>query len=173
MDMDMHTREAYLTGLRDAYLAGLREHGKPDLADLVERLNARTWSGEDAEPGARAPRYIVELHGVTVEVAVNADHTAVEIGVEDVPLARHPVVVSMGDAVLDDGEPRLREHYEDMMNTLDMAPTSAGFAEWRQNASRKVRLIAGIMTTIDDEALNPELTYVDVKAAAASQEQGK
>jgi len=66
-----------------AYVAALRHAGEPDLADLIEHLNPRTYSGEDAEPGARTPRYVVDLHGASVDVWVNQDgQVVVDVGGE-------------------------------------------------------------------------------------------
>lgn len=89
---------------RNAYIQALRDAGKSDMADLMAGLNARTWTGDDAEPGARTARYVVELHGVTVDVAVNADHTAVDINTEETPAGQGPVWICLGDTLLDEGE---------------------------------------------------------------------
>ena len=109
---DAPTEQEYLAWLREAgdLLATMLDGELPAIlvpytggdADAAAALNLRTYEAEDGE---RSGRIVADLHGVTVDVARRADHTAVDLNVEDVPEEFAPVRVCLGDQELTDPYP--------------------------------------------------------------------
>lgn len=87
---------------RRLHLNALRAAGDGDLAALVQDLRARTYPPQDGPAGARSARHVVDLHGVTVDVQVLADHTVVDLNTDEVPTGQQPVRINLGDTELTD-----------------------------------------------------------------------
>ncbi len=94
------TASAVLTALLEAHPEAVLVPHTADDVRTYAALKLRSYPA--AEDGDRSPRIVVDLHGVTVDVQRRADHTTVDLNIDDVPGEYAPVRVNLGDTELTD-----------------------------------------------------------------------
>lgn len=84
---------------RAAYIEALRAAAEGELADLVDALNARVWTGADAGDDAVTARHVVDVHGITFDVCRTEQGTVVYVNTDDAAAGPGGVHIHVNGAV--------------------------------------------------------------------------